>query len=70
MAGCDQKKGLLGKCRKEMLHPGDHDNGKTTWPRIGSDLRIYQIALSESERLRAEHRRLQELTERHERGEL
>lgn len=70
MSRCDQKKGLLGYCKKEMLHPGDHDNGKTTWPRTGMDQRIYLKALAVSEGLRAEQRRLEELAERHERGEL
>jgi hypothetical protein len=38
MAGCDQKKGLLGKCRKEMLHPGDHDNGKSGMSVVSSSV--------------------------------
>lgn len=70
MSGCDQKKGLLGRCRKAMMHPGDHDNGKVTWPRAGLDLRIYQKALAVKEQMVAEQRRLDELTARHERGEL
>ena len=66
MSRCDQKKGLFGRCTRESVHPGDHDNGKVTWPRTGSDLQIYQIALAEIERRRAEQRRLRELVERHE----
>ena len=66
MSRCDQKKGLFAYCRKEKLHPGNHDNGKTTWPRVGSDLRIYQLTLAELERLHAERRRLDALVDRHE----
>jgi hypothetical protein len=70
MSGCGQRKGLLGYCKKESLHPGDHDNGKTTWPRTGTDREIYLKALAVEERILAEHRRLSELAERRERGEL
>jgi hypothetical protein len=69
MSRCDQKKGLFGRCTRESLHPGDHDNGKVTWPRMGGDLMVYQYALQELERRRAQQRQLQELAERHERGE-
>jgi hypothetical protein len=69
MSSCGQKKGLFGYCKRESLHPGDHDNGKTTWPRTGSDLRIYQLALAEVERLRAEQLRLEEIAKRHEQKE-
>ncbi len=48
----EQKKGLFGYCKRESLHVGDHDNGKTTWPPPGSDLRVHQSALPEVERLR------------------
>jgi hypothetical protein len=64
MSKCDQWKGLFIHCKKESLHPGDHDNGRTTWARIGSDLRIYQLTLAEIERLSAERRRLEELVAR------
>lgn len=70
MAGCGQKKGLFGYCKKESVHPGDHDNGKVTWPRVGSDLQIYLGALSRIEEMRIEQRRLADLAARHERGEL
>lgn len=64
MPRCDQKKGLFGYCKKESLHTGDHDNGKTTWPRVGSDLRIYQKALAVADQLRAEQQRLDETVKR------
>jgi hypothetical protein len=68
MSKCRQKKGLFGYCRKESMHPGDHDNGRTTWPRVGSDLRIYRLATTEVDRLRAERRRLDAPVERHGQG--
>jgi hypothetical protein len=65
MSRCDKKQGLFGYCTKEKLHPGDHDNGKKTWPRVGTELRIYERTLLELERLRAERQQLDALVERH-----
>src|ERR1022692_3714405 len=65
MSQCDKKKGLFGRRKKDSnLHPGDHDNGKTTWPRTGSDLHIYELALVEFERLQIERRQREELLNR------
>jgi hypothetical protein len=69
MSSCGRKKGLSGYCKKDLLHPGDHDNGKKTWPRTGGDLRIYQLALAEVERFRAEQSQLNEKVQRHEQKE-
>ena len=66
MDRCDGRSGLFGRCHKQSLHPGDHDNGKKTWPRLGSDLQIYRLALAELDRLRAEQRRLAAIAQRHE----
>jgi hypothetical protein len=75
MSRCDQRKGFLGYCKKDRMHPGDHDNGKETWPRTGSDQKnyqehlyvmeetelIYQAAIrAEKERLESAARRLRE----------
>lgn len=68
--GCGQKKGFFRYCVKGSLHPGDHDNGKVTWPRIGLDLEIYLLALAKKEEYLAEHRRLLDLAERRNRGEI
>jgi hypothetical protein len=57
MIRCDARNGFLGRCRKEHLHPGDHDNGRRAWPRVGSELHIYQLALDERERYRTRRRR-------------
>src|SRR6266496_2552971 len=70
MSRCDGKRGIFGRCTKEQTHPGDHDNGKSTWPRVGMDLEIYLRTLSYLEEMNAEERRLQGLAERHERGDL
>ena len=52
MARHRQKKGSFGYRKRESLHVGDHDNGKTTRPPQGSDLWVHQSALPEVERLR------------------
>jgi hypothetical protein len=52
------------------MHAGEHDNGKTTWPRTGGDLEIHLMALSKLEEMKKERARLQDLSDRHERGEL
>jgi hypothetical protein len=70
MDRCEQRRGLLGRCKLEKVHPGEHDNGKVTWPRTGSDLRIHQMTLSQLEEMRQERARLQALSDRHDRGEL
>ena len=57
-------------CSREKLHSGDHDNGEETWPREGYDLQLYYATLKELERRRAEQRRLDELAEMHDRGEI
>jgi hypothetical protein len=67
---CSEKRGLLGRCKLESLHAGDHDNGKMTWPRQGADLEIYLHALDYIDRQRKERARLQGLADQHERGEL
>ena len=64
MNRCDERSGLFGRCQKEGLHPGDHDNGKKTWPRQGADLHVYQLALAELERVRAEQKRLEDIVQR------
>lgn len=68
---CDGKFGLIsGRCKLESLHPGNHDNGNKTWPRLPSEEEAYAIALEildERERQQAERA---ELIKRHERGEL
>jgi hypothetical protein len=58
MNRCDQRRGIFGRCRLEMLHPGDHDDGKGTWPRTGIDLDIYleAMAIVERERQQREYR--------------
>ena len=63
---CNQRKGPLGRCRKEILHPGDHDNGSTTWPRTGQDLSIYQGAVAKLELEEEERLQRQELVNRYE----
>jgi hypothetical protein len=70
MSRCEEKRGLLGRCKLETMHAGEHDNGKTTWPRIGADLEIHLRALSHLEEMKKERARLQDLSDRHERGEL
>ena len=67
---CDEKQGLFGRCKQESLHAGDHDNGKTRWPRRGADLEIYLGALSILDQQQKERARLEELADRHEHGEL
>ena len=52
MSGCAWRKGFLGYCKKDSMHPGDHDNGKETWPRTGSDLEGYQDHLYVQEEIR------------------
>ena len=78
MSRCDQKQGLLGYCKKESMHPGDHYNGKIRWPRTGIDQEKYldhldfmqdielQVQAS-ADRFRAEHYQLIENQERRDR---
>lgn len=76
---CDGRKGLFGRCTKEMMHPGDHGDGKTTWSRSASEREVYLRVMEqevylpvidELDRHRAERERLEELARRHEREEL
>jgi hypothetical protein len=67
---CHARRGILfGRCKKEELHAGDHDNGKETWPRTGIDLEIYTRALSYIEERHAETERRQRLARQYEERE-
>lgn len=77
MSRCGQRKGFLGYCKKDTMHPGDHDNGKERWPRTGSDQENYQEHLYVMEEIqlkmdaarKAEKERLMKLVESADRRE-
>lgn len=65
---CEERRGLFsGRCTLEKLHAGDHDDGKTTWPRIGADLEIYLLTLEKIEEIKQRRAYLQSLADKHER---
>lgn len=75
---CDGRKGLFGRCTKEMMHSGDHGDGKTTWPRSASEKeaygqvmeqQVYLPVIDELDRHRAEREKLEAHAKRHEREE-
>jgi hypothetical protein len=67
MDRCRESKGLVfGRCTLENVHAGDHDNGKTTWPRTGADLEIYLRTLEKIEEINQRNAYLQGLAEQHE----
>lgn len=63
---CDAKSGLFSRCKREMLHPGEHDDGKKRWPRVGIDQEVYLEALEILEKRKQQRAHRQSLVDKHE----
>lgn len=64
MTRCKEKDGLFGRCKLEHLHPGDHDNGKKTWPLSRYEVSFRAQVQMATDRLRAERRQEEEAYQR------
>jgi hypothetical protein len=49
-----------------MLHPGEHDDGKKRWPRVGIDQEVYLEALEILEKRKQQRAHRQSLVDKHE----